>query len=422
LDCGYNVVGGKGRQIGFTSALGLFAIKQLIIKVNYYIKFITEDFDTGVEIFNDKIKYPFGAVPRWLQPSVKGDSGNRFWLSDKTSKGQKGYPNSRLDVVAPKLTAVNGGSPQLVLIDEIGQIPVLGPMLNEARPTMFWTDPTTGKFTLKRQIWMWGTGGNLEQGGIAFKTEWARILSLWESGSYKGAFIPIFFSWTLRLTKQEYEDEKDWYYGGRSLEENIDLETSKVQFHQHYPSSWRDMFLTTANTIVSRDVIEEGINRCLLMDQEVKPIHGYFEPIYDETTPAGMGSDVPFKIKGARFIACDDHNMHKASVVIFQKPEYGWKHRYWQGTDPIATETGRSKMASSIWDEYLKTVPAVVNFRKRHDHKYTFLQCLLLGLYYDTGSEYKAGVKELVEANIGTNYIDYKDAKGFLNSLIFNSI
>jgi hypothetical protein len=126
FDCGLNVIGGKGRQIGFTSAMGLAALKKLLIQNNYYIKFITEDKETGEEIFNDKIKYPFGALTSWLQPPVRGDSGNRFWLSDKMKKGDKGYPNSRIDVVAPKKTAINGGSPQLVLIDEIGNIGILG--------------------------------------------------------------------------------------------------------------------------------------------------------------------------------------------------------------------------------------------------------------------------------------------------------
>ena len=149
FDCGYNVVGGKGRQIGWTSIMGLLAVKKMIFQSNYYIKFVTEDKDTGEEIFSDKIKYPFGALPRWMMPKVKSDSGTRFWLSDKTAKGAKGYPNSRLDVVAPKNTAINGGSPQLALIDEIGNIGILGAMLNEARPTMFWNNPKTGSMTVQ---------------------------------------------------------------------------------------------------------------------------------------------------------------------------------------------------------------------------------------------------------------------------------
>jgi hypothetical protein len=422
FDCGYNVIGGKGRQIGFTSIMGLLALKKLIFQPNYYIKFVTEDKDTGEEIFNDKIKYPFGAMPRWMMPKVKSDSGTRFWLSDKTAKGSKGYPNSRIDVVAPKTTAINGGSPQLALIDEIGNIGILGAMLNEARPTMFWNNPKTGKYELKRGLWLWGTGGQMLKGKGEYEKEWYRILGLWEAKQYDNGFVPLFFSWHCRFDKAEYEKEKAWYYGARAMKEDIDLETSKTQFHMHYPSTYKDMFLTTASTLVSRDIIEGGIERCRALSPKQQSVYGYFEPIFDELYPMPPESDLPYKLTGAKFIVVDDtEDFKKASTCIFTRPEEGWENRYWQGTDPIATETGHSKFASAIWDEYAKTIPAVVNFRKQHDHKYTFLQSVLLGLYYNTAPGINLGVKELVEANIGTNYTDYKELKGFFESLVFNS-
>lgn len=799
FDCGYNVIGGKGRQIGFTSAMGLCALKKLLVQVNYYIKFITEDQDTGEEIFEDKIKYPFGALPKWLQPPVKSDAGRRFWLSDKPRKGHKGYPNSRIDVIAPKKTAINGGSPQLVLIDEIGNIGILTAMLNEGRPTMFWNDPKTGEFKLKRQVWMWGcltagnkvytkdgrvvniedlkqedgivgydgngaykedinwvkiptkkecyriettggnfiecsydhpilvshrdlrsngkkmvmfkeakdikegdylmkvnevpifgnkkikyarllgllvgdgnytgratnlyvsndeiafyiennfdvvkkkrvknnckeyyiknftktlkkhgiagqncftktlpidihtfdkeslaefigglfdsdgnvnynekkntvrivftscqrelleqvkyqllkfgigsaiykenrksddtsygkskevyrlyitrykdvikfresikllckykldvldqalnlvksrtwtgdkygceyienkdcyedgsyfigkkmnglehervvkvkyigeqyvyninasethtylgngfvthnTGGEMERGRGAYEKEWYRILNLWEIKKYENGFVPLFFSWHCRLSPEEYEKEKAWYYGARvHQEKDIDLETSKIQFHQHYPTTFTDMFLSTSSTLVDRTIIEDGIERCRSLGPNLEPVYGYFEPVYDYSDPMPPESDVPYRIIDANFVPVDETDVtHKASAIMFQKPEVGWLHRYWQGTDPIATETGHSKMASVIWDDHLKTIPCLINYRKQHDHKHVYLQCLLMGLYYDTGNK-KEGVKELVEANIGTNYIDYKESKGFFHTLVFNS-
>lgn len=420
FDCGYNVIGGKGRQIGFTSIMGLLALLRLIFQPNYYIKFVTEDKETGEEIFTDKIKYPFGALPKWLMPKVKSDSGTRFWLSDKARKGEKGYPNSRIDVIAPKQTAINGGSPSLVLIDEIGNIGILGGMLNEGRPTMFWNNPMTGKFELKRQVWMWGTGGKMEKGKGEYEKEWYRILGLWEAKQYSNGFVPLFFDWHCRFDSVEYEKEKSWYYGARAMKEDIDLETSKTQFHQHYPSNFKDMFLTTASTLVSREIIEEGLNRCRKLNPQ--PIYGYFEPVFDENDPMPPENDLPYRVIDAKFVAVDDSDdFDKVSVCIFQKPEPGWDYRYWQGTDPIATETGHSKHASAIWDDYFKTYSAVVNFRRQHDHKYTFLQSLLLGLYYDTTTGVKRGVKELTEANNGTNYMDYREAKGFFDSVVFTA-
>lgn len=423
FDCSYNFIGGKGRQIGWTSIMGLLTNKKMVFQANYYIKFVTEDKETGEEIFADKIKYPFGALPKWMQPKVKSDSGTRFWLSDKMKKGEKGYPNSRIDVIAPKITAINGGSPQLALIDEIGTIPILGSMLNEARPTMFWNNPITGKFELKRQICMWGTGGNVEKSKGEYEKEWYRILGLWENKQYEHGFIPLFFSWHCRFDSYEYEKEKAWYYGARAAKEGMDVETSKTQFHQHYPSSFRDMFLKTASNLVSREIIEGGLERCRGLSSTIQPVYGYFEPVFNQLDPMPPESDVPYRIMDAEFVVIDDQDdINKASVCMFRRAEKGWENRYWQGTDPIATETGHSKFASAVWDEYEKTIPAILNFRRQHDHKYVFLQSLLMGLYYDTNpTGIKMGIKELVEANIGTNYIDYKEAKGFFASLVFNS-
>jgi hypothetical protein len=262
----------------------------------------------------------------------------------------------------------------------------------------------------------------MDKGKGEYEKEWYRILGLWEAKQYDNGFVPLFFSWHCRFDKTEYEKEKAWYYGARAMKEDIDLETSKTQFHMHYPSTFKDMFLTTASTLVSREIIEGGVDRCRALPPKQQPVYGYFEPVFDEMYPMPQESDLPYKLVGTKFIALDDtEDFKKASVCIFRKPEEGWENRYWQGTDPIATETGHSKFASAIWDEYEHTIPAVVNFRKQHDHKYTFLQSVLLGLYYNTAPGINLGVKELVEANIGTNYTDYKQFKGFFESLVFNS-
>jgi hypothetical protein len=264
------------------------------------------------------------------------------------------------------------------------------------------------------------TGGKMDKGKGEYEKEWYRILGLWESKQYDNGFIPLFFDWHCRFDRIEYEKEKSWYYGARAMKEDIDLETSKTQFHQHYPSNFKDMFLTTASTLVSREIIETGLDRCRIFKPQ--PVYGYFEPVFNELDPMPPESDVPYRIVDAKFVAIDDKDdFQKASVCIFQKPEVGWENRYWQGTDPVAVETGRSKMASVIWDDHYKTVSAVMNFRRQHDHKYTFMQCLLLGLYYDTTDKNKEGIKELVESNIGTNYMDYKETKGFFSSLVFTA-
>jgi len=421
-DCGYNIMCGKGRQIGLTSALGLGATRDMVFSYNFFLKFISEDEDTSEEIFTDKIKYPFSVLPSWMKPVVRSDRGNRLWLSEKKGKGEQGYPNSRINVIPPRITGINGGSPQKVLVDEAANIGVLTEMMNEGRPTMFWNNPETGEFEMKRQVIIWSSGGNMDKSKGAFEREWGRINSLWEAKRYRqSGFVPIFFTWHARFSKEEYEREKEWYYGARATEEDIDLETSKTQFHQHYPSSPIDMFMRTDNTLVSRDVIYGGIDRCKKLSPQQSPVYGRFDPVYDFNDPMPPESDTPYRIIDSTFIPLtDEDNSKLATTIMFQRPQSGWMDRYWQGTDPIATETGHSKMSSGIWDDYYKTIPCIVNFRKQHDHKDSFLQCLLMGLYYDT-KPIKTGVKDLTEANIGTNYIDYKREKGFFDTLVFNS-
>ena len=425
LDCRYSLMIGKGRQIGCTSAIGIWALCRIMLRSNYYIKFVTEDDKTGQEIFNDKIKYPFTELPPRFKFSVKGDSANRLWLTTKKDKGGRGLPNSRIEVVAPSTTAINGGSPQVTIVDEIGSIPMLGEMLNEARPTLYWNNPVTGVFEMRRQIVLLGTGGKMEKGKGAYEREWYRFLSLWEDRNFQAGVIPIFFSWHTRVNKEGYEKEKAYYYGGgRAAELGIDLETSKIQFHQHYPSSFRDMFRSSTDTIVAQEVINEGLERIRARMPMDRAVYGYFEPLYDTNHPADANSDVPYKIVGAEFIPVDDSDTtHQATTIMWSKPQKGWVHRYYKGTDPIASESGVSYFATTILDDLEGGPACLVNFRKKHDHKYAFLQSMLACLYYDIEHDDRSrkGIPELVENNIGTNYMDYVEVKGFRKFLVYNS-
>ena len=71
FDCGYNILIGKPRQIGFTSTIGGLCEKRIIFHKSYFVKFITKSLQKGVEIFEDKIKFPLYHVPDWMRPTVK---------------------------------------------------------------------------------------------------------------------------------------------------------------------------------------------------------------------------------------------------------------------------------------------------------------------------------------------------------------
>ena len=443
LDCGYSIYIGKPRQIFASTTMGLYALKKILLQSNFFMKFIAEDADTVEEIFRDKIKYPFAELPTWLKPNVISDSAESFWLGEKIKKGEIDEPNSRISIVPPSRTAINGGSPQLVFIDEAASIPILAEMILEALPTMFVDKNQDGNLEMKRQLVCWTTGVSGVKGKNAWEHEWRRILGLWEERNGSVGIIPIFLSWHCRCDLKHYNEQMAIYFGGKNLTQTgaFDVETNKKIFYQHYPSSFNDMFLITANTLVPKSLIDEGKASVRNLAHNLQPVPGYFEPVYEITKPSGEFADIPYKIIDANFIPCNDDEVYLATAWRLIPPNHEYIDRYYQGTDPISETSGHSNFSSTIWDKLIeseqkdvmgrleykvikpKTPVCILNFRKQHDPNYCFLQSVLMGLYYDTNNmaNNKQGIPELIEANIGTNYCGFKERLGFAKNLVYNS-
>lgn len=414
FDCGYSFYLGKPRQIAATSTIGGCALKKTVFRRNHFIKFITENDKKGQEIFEDKIKYPFSELPIWMRDDLRNDSGTKLVLGYKDKKGDRSGTNSNIDVVPPTPTAISGGSPQIALVDEAGNIGILSDIIKDARPTSFWTNPVTGKIERKRQLIAWGTGGDMEKGGKAFEREFMGALEDWKNRNFASGIIPIFFDWTTRMgiDKKFYEAEKNLAYS----KTGPTAEADRITFRQQYPSCVEDMFLTSTNTLVSQEYISDQIDRINKTKATMKPQYGYFEPIYGMEEQR-EGSDVPYNIIGANFIPLEAGDK-RVSVTIFQHPKHGWRNRYYMGTDPIASDTGLSNMAASIWDKYYHTISAIVDYRS-NNYREVYLQTLLLSIYYDW--ENQVGVKNLLEANIGIAFREYTDTKGRLDTLVLNT-
>jgi hypothetical protein len=424
LDCSYSFILGKPRQIFATTTLGIFITKKLITQENFYMKFITEDDKTGMEILDDKVKTAYGFLPLWMRPQVARDYIRGFRLGKKINKGEYALPNSRIEVLAPSKTAINGGSPQIVFVDEVGNVPDLIPMILEARPTMYVDSNQDGNLTVSRSIVAWGTGVSANKGKNAFQSLWTNTLDFWDQKDFKSAiFVPLFFSWHARCSKDVYDAEMRSYYNGDKKDcEGMSQDEQKSIFHMHYPSVWRDMFSMASNKLIPRGIIEEGQTRIRNMAIKDKPIEGFFEPIYDYTVKYDDNVGVPYRVIGAKFVPFDDVNEDRSviSCYMLDRPEYGWKDRYYKGTDPIMTESGGSLFASTVWDAVKCRPACIMNFRRMHDHKAAFLQSLLMGLYYDT-EKIPTGIPELVENNIGTNYVDFMQLLGYGRNLVYNA-
>ena len=133
FDCGYSLIIGKGRQIGFSSVIGGLCMKRITLHKSYFVKFITESQVKGKEIFEDKVKYGFYHLPTWMKPTVNNDREDLLALFYKPAKGDRAGAESKMQVVPPTTTAINGGSPNLVAIDEAGLISILGDMITEGQ-------------------------------------------------------------------------------------------------------------------------------------------------------------------------------------------------------------------------------------------------------------------------------------------------
>lgn len=413
-DLGVNVIFAKGRQITASTTFGLCMLKTLVFRTNAYVKFVSQDEDKGQEIFDFKVKYPYTRLPDFLRPKSRNYAAGKISFG-YGKKGEKEGANSTLEVAPPTNTVISGGSPTEIIIDEAGNIKNLGKIIENGMPTLFGQDRKTGEIRMKRRFIAFGTGGEMDKGGDAFQTEFMVVHEKWMKGDYRPCIVPLFFDWTARvgITKEYYDLQKEIFYS----KEGPKAEESKVEFHQQYPDNLEDVFMRKANTLVDTLYINKRIKAITQSGAKFK--RGYFEPIFGDIKQP-ENSDIPFNIVGANFIPTEDIDP-RATVLIFLDPQKGWKNRYWQGTDPIASDSGQSNMSSAVWDAHFNSIAAILDFRSQ-DTNYVYLQTLLLGLYYsEDGGE--TPIPELIESNLGKAYSLYKMSKGrkFESSLVLNS-
>lgn len=419
VDCGYNVMIGKARQIGFTTTMGLAAMAKISFRKSFFCKFVTHSKEKGEEIFRDKIRWGFGKIPPWLVEEPYNDAANQLSIKGKSKKkGRTEGSHSNIVVSTPAIDAINGGSPNLVMIDEIGLFKLFSKMVSEGRPTLFYFNPDNGSMEMRRQLVCWGTGGEMDGGGAVFESEFKSALEHWRKANYSHGIIPLFFDAYARqgMSKERYESEKKVYYS----KTGVDEEPFKVMFHQHYPITLEDMFLRTAKTILPIAKCNEYLTNIYNLRDEDQPQYGYFEPVYSMSEPTPHGQ-LPYRLIDATFVPTKGREDERTTAVVFKHPPENekWEYRWYQGTDPINSETGHSKMSSSIWDAYTNTCSSMVFWRVR-DYKRCYMQCLLQGIYYDQLKE--GGAKELLEKNIGQLYFDFQEQVGFGRRLVSNAI
>jgi hypothetical protein len=416
-DCGYSMMIGKARQIGFTTTMCLAGMKRVNLNKSYFIKFVTHSKDKGIEIFRDKVKWTYTKIPDYIAQEVKNWTDQVMSFDKKgDKKGRDDGGASRFQVDSPAIDSINGGSPSAVFVDEIGLFDIFGEMMREGRPALFKYDPETKKMTMQQQFIAWGTGGEMDKGGSVFESEFKMCLKQWKEGNYEYGIIPIFFNAYARrgVDDRHIQNERKAYL---ALEGTKKGEAAKVQFHQHYPITIDDMFIRKSRTLWPIHSCNKRLNEIYGKDTPIE--YGYFEPILDYSKPTpDLITD--HRIIGAKWIQTGAREDVSTTAMIVHHPPEGeaWKNRWYQGTDPINSETGHSMMCSAIWDSLKNTVSSVV-FHRDRKFKYTYLQVLLQSLYYDQIN--RGGVKELIENNIGDMHVDFQETLGFKSKFTANA-
>ena len=411
FDCGYSMMIGKARQIGFTTTMCLAGMKRVNLNKSYFIKFVTHSESKGIEIFRDKVKWTYTKIPEYIAQDVRNWTDKVMSFDKKgQKKGRDEGGASRFQVDSPQIDAINGGSPSAVFVDEIGLFDIFGEMMREGRPALFKYNPETGKMTMQQQFMAWGTGGEMDKGGSVFESEFKMCMKQFKEGNYEYGIIPLFFNAYARrgVDDKHINNERKAYL---ALEGTKKGEVAKVQFHQHYPITIDDMFLRKSRTLVPIHTCNQRLAD--IYGKEVPIEYGFFEPILDmsQPTPDLLTSH---RIVGASWMPTKGREDIQTSAVIVHHPPQGevWKNRWYQGTDPINSETGHSMMSSAVWDAYTNSVSSVV-FHRDRKFKQTYLQVLLQSLYYD--QQKRGGIKELIENNIGDMHLDFQEIHGFRN-------
>ena len=280
IDSGFSLIIAKLRQVGFSTVIGAILEIKTQLNKSYFAKFITENTVKAEEIFEAKIKYALYAQPEWLKPSVSNDSNRELQFQFKEKKGSS-IVGGKLLVEPPYPTAINGGSPDIVGIDESGNIDILPRIISQGRPTMFRVDDE-GKMIPARQVLIYGTGGEMNKGGGAFESEFRSSQKAWKERVFTYGIIPIFIDCYAKpsITKEFYEQERQAAIY-RAQQDPNGSETIMTEFRQTYPTCIEDVFLRSNKTIIPIEVINRHIDRIYDKPDEEKPLYGYFVPLFN---------------------------------------------------------------------------------------------------------------------------------------------
>ncbi len=277
------------------------------------------------------------------------------------------------------------------------------------------------------------TGNANGKNSAEFDDLYQQIKQQMIEGVNTGGMVALFFDGFCRpgVDKEHYYTE--WQRvasGSDSSSKDRSAQDQKLIFASRFPLTDDDATAQNSDSVLPMHVIKSHKDR-IVTRLRGRIRRGRFVEIFDMEKPMPPGSDYPFYVIGARFEEGGPDNEILPVTMLFDKEE-GCYANYFQGTDPIQSFTGRSKMASNIMaasamhyiddNKRQMHVPASVCWvNMRHPNPVmNYKQCKLMGMYY--ANEGERACRELVEFNQGHDYVRFCESPPMLcgDSLIHN--
>lgn len=347
----------KARQMGFSTLTESILFKETVTKFNRRTGIITHLASATTNLFNMS-KLMLDNLPEDIKPSIKKSNAQELIFDNDAGTGLK----SRIKC----MTAGTSGVGRSDTFDNLH--------LSELA---FWEGDVTATLT-----GLFQAVPNLPDTMIIIESTangYEKFKELWDQAvNGESDFIPLFVAWHelpeysmpysgFKLTPEEIElkelynltdDQLEW----RRWCIRNNCQGSVEQFHQEYPSSPDEAFISTGKCIFDKDAI---INRLKHVPKPIK--QGYF--VYDEElAQQNIMSDIKWI------------NDKRGCIKIFQKPNMPHFTKYALGGD-TAGETMGDFFSSDVVDA--RTLEQVATVHMQTDEDLYAKQMYCLGMYYN---------------------------------------
>lgn len=432
-DRGNDILLLKGRQAAITSTMMAIIVLDMFCKKDFRVVLLTDDkIKTGMGILDAKVQATVQLLPVMFTQEL--DEEGTLWHKEGVTlsfeaadtKMDRRRNASHLTLMSSNDSqAVNSKTPTVTLYDEVQNIELFRKIRKEVSPTQI--AERNGKHIKIRQQIAWGTGSSNDRGKGVFQEDWFSMYNALKDGKATGGWLALFFDWTCRprFSAQSYINERR----KELAEHHGDEESGLAIFYSHYPSDPMDSFMARHNGVVPPQYVKRNRDMLRNMPDNLRPIIGMFKPIYEFFGPEDKTPVRERKLIGAEFIDIQTlvnrgvpmtQAIKLCVVQMFMRPDNNYIGRYYQGTDPIQSATGRSQFSAAVWDRFgiessgccdtphahlHPTVACIINGRTQ-DPEDLFLQAACMSIFYRNHGQ--VACRELVERNQGQNYIAYK--------------